>query len=1618
MADQMASRVDEVLISFTYPRRTLASQCNQKLDQLTRPSLIPGLESAFEQVAFSGIAMELERLTIDLGKLTPQDINPSLGDRIKALLVEALEKRIQESLGLDSTLPLSPGENKSTNLALLAIQSYLLKGYFPAWMDKSWNLFSILEELINFSADVFGDLLGNLIRTSEEVKKRIAFLDRDYFDRIIEVLVPEDAEWMLGYRDSYLSLHQGNSELPSSLENVKKALNLFILNFIALDSGPRFNRLAFSDHFLKSIASHFNLEFDVFLSQIAQIANELPTKNNLGQQFKETILWVEERNTTKQTISVAEPAIGFEEFVHWLNFSSKDPRIISWIELNANSAPLFMSLARLFPRFWDKLNRAGFQNLIRLLAGEDADLWEKLAVEVKKIVPDFSNQSENYPTQYQLKSIFELAHEQASFDGLILFDSQDWYEILVLYQVKNMESSWPGSFLQLREKLVKVGLDLGISEAPLIWRKVVGKAARRSSFLAQKVTEFNPKEKEGEWVETRNSSTPIPLDYTELILWEYLRTGVLRTSFSEVNQQDLTLILENIIKEKNKILTAWIKHPESRSNTKVAKRMWQMIRRINRDDLREYLKHFGGEQSVQFLAISGSLEEIFQLRGTGKKRLDRVLWISFVNELTTGLPDTPDSRSSLTRRFLQVSLGILNRNQDLGYQQKKIVNALQNRLDLQKHLLFHRILHPDSSPLWEALQKGFLLNPIRISIPQSLLSWSKIGKREGLDYKPKLFTNRIDAYEDLNALLKMEFLSILPIAGGKVSLEQVKREVDLILVQEISWLLGSNGKRLFSFPKRERKEWVNRMILGIQARPSLVKALLGKNLVGLSFILPELKAVLSEKDWKFFSAWISKNFSPLYFPFDTLKDEHGPKRKSDEGNDANQKTQVGTYEWTELLSQSRDLQSKSVSNKVKEAFFQNLRVEKELIEEWIVLFDLPDPVFSGRSEALEWKRLVMILAFQIGLKKNSSIEELRRQFWKNFIAHFSKSPVLSQTSIRDWEYLLEKKGLSDFGKRSLNRFLKLERFKADPIEKWGRDESESLVSSLIFLEKEGFLPWWSPGQSKSKLIGDLLFHLQHADPKKAAPFLLVFAHAGLDQLVSDLTKAELEQLFRAVSGNRYKKHLNEFIGLIRKELEVGHGISSDQLFESQFDSFKTQGLDTSRISMASSSELSQVIKKSIQHSSEVQLVRDWFAADPRIQKQLSELLNWSAEIDASEVSPAKWKSYLLTFGFEFYKRGKKNFTRDFLQEFLIFLTQVESQVNWKRVIDPLQDKKEFKERIKLGVQDGVTSNYPLSNQSDFSISQVLDTSRVGLISSLELSKEIKKSIHYSKESQLVRGWFAADPRIQRQLLELLNWSSWMYAGNLNPGKWKSYLLTFGFEFYLRGKKSFTRDFLKEFLVFLKRSVSQVKWKLVFHQLLGKKEFEDQQNKVYKKIILTIFPEAIPRVVEDGKPGDQVNVNNAGLILCWPFLSVLFSRLGLLEEGKIPEKNQSKAVYLLQYLVFGHAEFPEYDLVLNKILIGMKSGQHLEKSELSTSEMEMTESLLYGMRSNWEKMKNASIEAIRETFLQRAGVLEFGFDSFILKVPKTGVDVLLDSVSWNISMIKLPWMEKSLEVKWR
>jgi hypothetical protein len=171
-------------------------------------------------------------------------------------------------------------------------------------------------------------------------------------------------------------------------------------------------------------------------------------------------------------------------------------------------------------------------------------------------------------------------------------------------------------------------------------------------------------------------------------------------------------------------------------------------------------------------------------------------------------------------------------------------------------------------------------------------------------------------------------------------------------------------------------------------------------------------------------------------------------------------------------------------------------------------------------------------------------------------------------------------------------------------------------------------------------------------------------------------------------------------------------------------------------------------------------------------------------------------------------------------------------------------------------------------------------------------------------------------------------------------------------------------------------------------------------------------------------GSPIYIANAGLVLASPFLPHLFSTLGMLEKDDSlrdrwrENDSKSRAVHLLQYLVDERTSGPEPLLVLNKILCGMHPTEPVEKAiEPTAEERDTCDRMLRAILTNWKVLANSSPAALRETFFQRAGKLEFEPGRWKLRVQRKTLDILLDQVPWGFGVILHSWMPEPLHVTW-
>lgn len=190
------------------------------------------------------------------------------------------------------------------------------------------------------------------------------------------------------------------------------------------------------------------------------------------------------------------------------------------------------------------------------------------------------------------------------------------------------------------------------------------------------------------------------------------------------------------------------------------------------------------------------------------------------------------------------------------------------------------------------------------------------------------------------------------------------------------------------------------------------------------------------------------------------------------------------------------------------------------------------------------------------------------------------------------------------------------------------------------------------------------------------------------------------------------------------------------------------------------------------------------------------------------------------------------------------------------------------------------------------------------------------------------------------------------------------------------------------------------------------ETEDSEDKPGTSSLLPLRDSLCPQE-------EEYYITNAGLVIVWPFLSNYLATVGLIDKNRfLSDLAKERAVLLLQHLVTGETQWPEYDLLLNKLLCGWELEEPVDRSvQLTESELQESLNLLGAVIGHWEVIKNTSISGFRQSFLQREGRLKEQEHGWHLMIPRTGYDVLLDQLPWGMGFVRLPWMRTALTVEW-
>jgi len=189
-----------------------------------------------------------------------------------------------------------------------------------------------------------------------------------------------------------------------------------------------------------------------------------------------------------------------------------------------------------------------------------------------------------------------------------------------------------------------------------------------------------------------------------------------------------------------------------------------------------------------------------------------------------------------------------------------------------------------------------------------------------------------------------------------------------------------------------------------------------------------------------------------------------------------------------------------------------------------------------------------------------------------------------------------------------------------------------------------------------------------------------------------------------------------------------------------------------------------------------------------------------------------------------------------------------------------------------------------------------------------------------------------------------------------------------------------------------------------------------------------IPAASRRTMQPGtgglrSPGESrsssLGISNAGLLLLWPLLPQLFSRLGLWEEEQfVSDAARWQAVYDLDRLVWGDVSPTEGRLTLNQVLCGVSCSTSVPPpAPLSLLQKQQIDDWLAAIGQQLPGWQKLSLTDIRQLFLQRAGEISTEGAVPRISVCPEPYDFLLRDWPWAMTLASFPWTEQPLTIVW-
>lgn len=408
----------------TFDQKTEGYRLQERLSTWSKISLSREVAAIFNELCPPEQSWRIQSLELDLGSCDYNDLEFDLSRKIRSVLKEKIAELIlyQNSQKQNGIAVYNKEKSILDNLMI-----FLLEGYLPwNYQNKQGSVNQIMAELLQNNLPEIIAIIKATGMTHEEVRKRISWqFDEKNITKIIGALEPNNSGSIIEFNLIMTTIQVKETIVQTSTASFRKNLWFFILNFLLLERGTLFNKIAFMKSSILQMANHYNIAYADLIVLIENTIVKLSDKTTHNNHFIDSLkILTQEYETQKSNTYTQETSPNY-----WTLFEQllKDKKQRKSVTAKNNLNELIVTL--------NSENKTKFNAIIKQLLNNESLLVSLIQDLDETSIKILFSRVDATPSLLNMEMVMYL--NKLSKTLKLKTKSIDLWEIGILFLIKN-----------------------------------------------------------------------------------------------------------------------------------------------------------------------------------------------------------------------------------------------------------------------------------------------------------------------------------------------------------------------------------------------------------------------------------------------------------------------------------------------------------------------------------------------------------------------------------------------------------------------------------------------------------------------------------------------------------------------------------------------------------------------------------------------------------------------------------------------------------------------------------------------------------------------------------------------------------------------------------------------------------------------------------------------------------------------------------------------------------------------------------------------------------------------------------------------------------------------------